>query len=193
VKLRGPAGAVPTLAWVGRPAKVGGVDVSGLPEFLDAVRGMRRRPRVVLVGERLESAARTLKQLHVDCRIQTLRACPFDRVTDWISRFHCVVIGGTTDSAPWPLFDALYAGVPVVARPVGWATHILADGACGRLADDAAGMTAAIEEVLGSTGVWQARRALLRERVIDCNISAWVQANLQLAAELARGGVVQAA
>jgi glycosyltransferase involved in cell wall biosynthesis len=98
-----------------------------------------------------------------------------------------VVVGDVADSGPWPLFDALYAGVPVVGPAIGWAKRLLEDGTCGRLVSDAAEMGAAIEELLASRQAWHARREQTRARVAEFSLSAWVEANLQLAAQLAGG------
>jgi glycosyltransferase involved in cell wall biosynthesis len=191
-RIRPGAGAA-AVAWIGRPARPADLETSGLAEFIDAVRRLRRRPRVVLVGERLERAAVAFRKLGVDCRLQTLRACPLDRATEWIGAFRCVVLGRTIDSAPWPLFDALYAGVPVIARPSGWAQLLLADGQCGRLCDDAVAISAAIDELIAADDIWRDRRSDLRARVADYSMSAWVQANLELAANIARRAAVHAA
>lgn len=190
-ELAAPSESVPTLAWVGRAARNGKGDAIGL--FIEAVRGMQARPRVVLIGERLEAAAATFKRMGIDCRVFGPKACALHLASNWISRFDCVVPGGGSDSGPWPIFDALYAGTPVVAAPSGWAASLLEDGSCGRLAGDAAAMSAALDEVLGAREAWRARRAQIRARVAESSLSAWLQANLQLAAELARPTVRQAA
>jgi len=186
-----PAEGVPTLAWVGRADRKGGGE--GIERFIEAVRGMRTRPRVVLVGERLEAALSALKRMGIDCRTCAPKACPLHLAAQWLSRFDCVVPGGTGDSGPWPLFDALHAGVPVVAPPSGWAERLLADGRCGRLAGDAASMSAVLDEILGSHEQWRAKRPELRASVAQSSLAAWVRANLELAVELARPSVRQAA
>jgi len=184
---------VPTVAWVGRPVRVGGVDVSGLTWFVDAVRSLRTRPRVVLVGEGLDATAIAMKRLGIDCRVYGLATCPLHRATEWLRRFTCVVLSGTADSGPWPLFDAMLAGVAVIARPVGWAARLLEDGSCGRLVNDATAMGAAIDEILAARKAWHERRALIRARVADFSTAAWVQSNLNLAAELIRRSAEAAA
>jgi hypothetical protein len=194
-ELAAPAAEVPTVAWVGRAAKGGaaGAEPGGLAWFVEAVRELRSRPRVMLVGERVEPAAAALRRRGIDCRVPGPRACPLDRASAWLARVDCVVVGGGADSGPWPLFDAMYAGAAVVAPPVGWAARLLEDGACGRLVDGAAAMRAALEEVLAARDAWRERRALARARVADYAMSAWVESNLRLAAELAAGAVERVA
>ena len=115
------------------------------------------------------------------------------RVLRGIGRFDCVVVGGPGDSGPWPIFDALYAGAGVIAPPSGWAASLLADGTCGRLVSNAPAMSAALEEILAAAAAWRSRRAQIRARVAELSLSAWMQANLRLAADLARAPVQQAA
>lgn len=188
-----PRQSVPAVAWIGRPAVRAGRDASGLDRFVEAMTGLRTQARVVLVGERLDRAARTLRAAGVACAVEDLRRCPPARTSDWIGRFDCVVVTSTADSGPWPLFDALNAGVPVVAAPVGWASDLLADGQCGRLAADAGALREAVESVLSEDATRHARREVLRARAAGYGIGDWVRANLQAAAELARPAVRRAA
>lgn len=186
-----PKDRTPTVAWVGRPTT--SAEADGLAGFIAAVRGLKTRAQVTLVGERLERAAATLRRLGIDARVHGPTTCPLHRTSEWISRFDCVVVSGAGDSGPWPIFDALNAGAAVVASPSGWAGRLLEDGTCGRLAGDALAMASALEEILAAPGTWRGQRAHIRARVAEYSFSAWVQANLQLAAELARPSVRQAA
>jgi glycosyltransferase involved in cell wall biosynthesis len=104
-----------------------------------------------------------------------------------------VVLTSTADAGPWPIFDALHAGVPVVALPVGWATTLLTDGQAGRLVEDAAALAAAVPAMLAEREAWRTRRATVRARVAGFGFDAWLRTNLQLAAELARPAVHHAA
>ncbi|HEX2081190.1 MAG TPA: glycosyltransferase, partial [Longimicrobium sp.] len=174
-------------------AKHGGEDVTRLDWFVEAARALGGDARVVLVGERLEGAAAALRRAGVACTATGLRRLPPDRAAGWIGRFDCVAITGAADTGPWPLFDALHAGVPVVAAPVGWAGRLLADGRCGILADDPASFARAVGEVLAARAEWAERGAQLRERVAEYSLSAWMEANLSLAAELARQPVRKSA
>jgi hypothetical protein len=54
-------------------------------------------------------------------------------------------------------------------------------------------MGAAFDEILGAHAQWRARRPELRAAVAGSSLGAWMLANLQLAAELARPTVRQAA
>jgi glycosyltransferase involved in cell wall biosynthesis len=183
-KLMVPADATPTIAWIGRPAAVRGVDVSGLASFVEAMRGLRTRARVVLIGERLDATAATLKRHGIVCTVHGTSTYPLQRAPEWLGRFDCVVVTGSADSGPWPMFDALYAGVPIIAAPVGWSPQLLDDGMCGRVVASVPEMTDAIANVLATRPSWYERRPLIRSRVADFSMTAWIDANLRLAAEL---------
>jgi glycosyltransferase involved in cell wall biosynthesis len=175
----------PLLAWIGRRALLDGRDISGLDDFIAAVRALRRPLRVRLVGERLDSVAAALRRAGIDCRALGLSQCPLARCAEWIARFDAVAITTRADSGPWPLFDAVRAGVPVVATPVGWASRLLGDGACGVLVDDVADLSSGIETVLDRRARGQSLRSAAEARVPAYGFDAWAQASLRLAAELA--------
>lgn len=175
------------IAWLGRPSPCrDGSDASQLQMFLDAVARLEARPEVALIGERLEKSQARLRGAGINCRAHSRRQFPLARCEEWLGRFDCVVVTGTTDAGPWPLFDALHCGVPVVATRVGSAPELLADGTCGRLVDDSLQMSAALDEILGAREAWKSRRAEIAQRVVDLNLSGWVEANVDLALTLAR-------
>jgi glycosyltransferase involved in cell wall biosynthesis len=184
---------LPSIAWVGRPAMQGGVDLSGLDAFVESARVLRGRARLVMVGERLERAVQRLRAAGVDARAQSLRACPMDRASEWLAYFDAVAVSTATDAGPWPLFDALQAGVPVVAPRIGWAEALLGDGVCGTLVDQVADMGPALLACVERRAHWRQSAALLRERVAPFSLQAWAHANLQLAADLAGGQARQVA
>ena len=187
-----PAGARPRIAWVGRPARRDGTDISGLPEFLGAARRWARCAEVVLIGERLEPAAAELRRAGVACRVRDLAQCPIHRAPEWLSGFDALVVTSEADAGPWPLFDALHAGIPVVALPIGWAVDLLADGRCGRLAADPKELSEGVLHVLDERTGWRRRRARTRAAVADQSFEAWISANLSLAAELVGSGAAGA-
>ena len=104
---------------------------------------------------------------------------------DGLSRFDAVAIGGGPDAGPWPLFDALHAGVPVAATRGGWCESLLGDGSNGRLADDASLLGEALLGLIASRAAWREAAPRLSASVKERSLAAWAQAELQLAAELA--------
>ncbi len=177
--------SLPRIAWVGRPALHGGVDLSGLDAFVESARVLRGHARVVLVGERLERAMQRLRAAGVESHAHNFKQFPMQRASEWLGAFDAVAISSAADSGPWPLFDALQAGVPVVAPRIGWAVALLGDGVCGRLVDDVAEMGPALLEVANKRVHWRQSAAAMRERVAPFSQLAWAQANLQLALDVA--------
>ena len=182
--------ATPAIAWIGRPAMQGGEDVARLAWFLEAAAALRHRPRVMLIGEKIEHAAAKLRRAGLQCQAGSTDKFPPLRASAWIGRFDCVAICGGVDTGPWPVFDALHAGVPVVAAPVGWAGRLLADGTCGRIAEGPAAIGQAIDEVLAEREAWRSRRAEVRAAVADLSLPSWIANNLALAVDLARHDAV---
>jgi glycosyltransferase involved in cell wall biosynthesis len=174
--------AVPTVAWIGRPARQGGADPDRLQFFIEAARGLRAR--VILVGEKLAPAAAALKRAGVDCAVLDSARYPQGHASAWLGSFDCVAITSAADSAPWPLFDALHAGVPVVSTPVGWAGELLADGGCGTLAETPQAMGEAIRGILQARERWRGREPELRASVAQWSTTAWIAANLEAARRL---------
>ena len=175
----------PAIAWIGRPATHDGEEATRLAWFVEAAAAVRQHARVTLVGEKLHGAAAALRRAGVECSVEGIDRQPLARASEWIGRFDAVVICGGADSGPWPLFDALNAGVPVIAAPVGWAAQLLADGACGRLAETPAAIAGAIRDVLSERARWRDQRTLIHERVAGFSLTTWVDQNLALAAEFA--------
>jgi glycosyltransferase involved in cell wall biosynthesis len=181
------------VAWVGRPAVHDGVDASGLHGFVAGARVLQGRAHLVLVGERLSTAAAALRAAGIDCRVHGLREFPMASAAEWLSRFDAVAIGGGPDAGPWPLFDALHAGVPVAATRHGWCEALLGDGGCGRLVDDASQLGEALLELATAQAAWRDAAPRLAASVRDRSLAAWVQGELQLAARLAGLAVRSAA
>jgi glycosyltransferase involved in cell wall biosynthesis len=96
------------------------------------------------------------------------------------------VLTSDAASGPWPIFDALHAGVPVIALPVGWAVGLLVDGRCGRLAANADDLAKAVVDAIAVRSPWRQRRAELSRRVAPQSFDPWCRANLEMAADLAR-------
>ena len=73
------ANARPGTAWVGRPVRREGIEISGLDVLVPAARRWARLAEVVLIGERLEPAALALRRSGVTCRTPGLAPCPFEQ------------------------------------------------------------------------------------------------------------------
>ncbi len=178
-RLRRAATSLPVVAWVGRPALHDGREASGLDRFVAAARELRGRAQVLLLGERLAAAADALRKAGVAVQAPSAAACPVAAIGHWVARADLLVVTGTADSGPWPIFDALQLEVPVLAEAVGWAPALLVDGRGGRLLDGREPLAAAIVAMLASE-----RPASGAPKVADYTLAAWARSNVELAAAL---------
>jgi hypothetical protein len=56
---------------------------------------------------------------------------------------------------------------------------------CGRLAESPSAIADAICEVISARSQWRAQRGVIRSRVAELSLAAWIEQNLSLAQELA--------
>jgi hypothetical protein len=188
---------LPTVAWVGRPAVHDGVEQAGLDRFVAAAITLRGRARVLLVGEGLGPAADRLRRTGVPVQWRGLARCPIADAGHWLAGIDLLVITGAADAGPWPLFDAVAAGVPVLAPRVGWAEVLLgggpSGGRSGALIDDLDALPLALSDRLAALADSHhathdtdapGTAALVRQ----WTVAAWAQANVELAAALAGAG-----
>lgn len=189
---------LPSVAWAGRAARRATADSSGLADFVQAASALRGRLQVLLAGERLEAAAAALLRAGVRCRLVGPLQAPLTKAAHWLQGVDLLVLGHGADTGPWPLFDALHAGVPVLAPRLGWAQALLSgpDGVGGALLDNAQALAPALQDLLSGQAacarqadptVWQQRCAARRALVAGYSGAAWARANLALAASLVRG------
>ena len=140
--------ARPRVAWFGRPTRRDGTEISGLDPLVSAACRWARVAEVVLIGEQLGGTAMAGRRGGAVCRTLRLAQCLFAHAPAWLSSFDVVVLTSDADFGLWLIFDALHAGVPLVALPVGWAKGLLASGECGRLAANAGKLAEAVIQVI---------------------------------------------
>jgi glycosyltransferase involved in cell wall biosynthesis len=151
----GERGDSPVVGFVGRLVASKGVDRL-VESFADAdVRGSS----LVVVGggpesERLEALVR--ERGLVD---RVTFAGAVDDVRPWLHRFTCLVLPSEYEGLPNALLEALAAGVPVVAPPVGDVASIVEDGRTGILVAEGAALPAAIVRALRDTDLQRSARA----------------------------------
>ena len=145
---------------VGRPTRRDGTEISSLDPLVSAACRWARVAEVVLIGEQLGGTAMAGRRGGAVCRTLRLAQCPFTHAPAWLSSFDVIVLTSDADFGPWPIFDALHAGVPLVALPAGWAKGLLASGKCGRLAANAGELAEAVIQVIAEQSVWRRRTRL---------------------------------
>ncbi len=173
-----------TVGWVGRPAVHGGVEMKRVDWFVQAVSALSPPPQVVLLGERLDTAARQLAGASIPCRYLEKRRHGLQRYPQIYQQFDCLVISSVSEAGPICLFEALASGVPVVSTAAGWATQMIRDGDNGYLVSTVDQMAAAVESIRENADAWFARRAVIRDSLGGHTLEGWVEENLQMVRSL---------
>jgi len=80
-----------------------------------------------------------------------------------------LVVASTTETGPLVLMQALACGVPVLSTPVGWASQLLSDGACGDLypVNDHAALAEKLTHLLTHPDVRASMNQAARQRAIE--------------------------
>jgi glycosyltransferase involved in cell wall biosynthesis len=173
-----------TAGWVGKnhPRK-------RLSWFVEAMLAVRRESaplRAVLIGEDLGDAAARLRAGGVECLHYAREVHPITDYPRLYHEFDALVITGTTEAGPLPLFEALASGLPVVSTPVGWAPHFArASPAWVYLAQDPAGITAQLETLRRSREELFEQRSEISRTASAWRLEEWVRQVLELARSLA--------
>jgi glycosyltransferase involved in cell wall biosynthesis len=187
-----PSGRPFTLGWIGRPTYPGGIDIKGIGMFLQAVKGLGKPLRLVLLGERLDEPYELLRRAGVDCVYHRRSENPIARYPDHYRVFDCVAISSMVlDGPPMPLFEALATGVPVVSTRVGWAPELIRNDQNGYLVDDAEQMTAAILRIREQRDQWFERRDEIRTSLPGLSLEAWLKACLELTLDVVNTAAVR--
>ncbi|WP_028079988.1 capsular polysaccharide export protein, LipB/KpsS family [Solimonas soli] len=179
-RAREARGAGPlVLGWAGRGPRPEAD--SGFADLCAALESARLPLRLRLHGSGLEACAQRLRACGIACELVPLRDAVIARCADWLAAVDALVLTDPADSGPWPLFDALAAGVPVIARGSGWAQELLAGDTRGRVVRDRDELDAALRW-LTTTAIPLPRDAVFPGA--DWTWSRWIDANLDFAATL---------
>jgi glycosyltransferase involved in cell wall biosynthesis len=111
-----------SVGWVGR-----NLARKRIQWFVQAMRELQTavaEVRAVLIGELLEEVAGELRAGGVECRLYPRTSYTIEQYPELYHALDCVVITGTSEAGPLPLFEALATGLPVVSTPVGWAPRL---------------------------------------------------------------------
>ncbi len=174
-----------TIGWVGRPVKHFGHDLKRVEWIVECARRLGGSARVVLLGERLEEPARTLRRAGIDCEYQHRLRNPIAKYPEHYKKLDCILISSMSEAGPLCLFEALATGVPVVSTRVGWAPLLLRHGENGYLVDSVGEMSAAVAEIRENRKEWFDRREAIRRSLNSYTLESWVSECLRLAAGLA--------
>ncbi|HEY0417322.1 MAG TPA: glycosyltransferase family 4 protein [Gaiellaceae bacterium] len=172
-----PAAAAPLsgsdVLFAGEVGRRKGVDV--LLEAWPSVRGDRPEATLRLVGPIAEPEL--LAALPEGCRYDGVLTS--DEVTDALGSSCLAVLPSRAEAMPMFILEAMAAGVPVVATPVGSVEWLLSTGGRVVPAGDAAALAAALAELLGDRAQLRALGAAARRRVEDELSSAVFERNVK--------------
>lgn len=155
-------GGEPVIGWVGRLGREKGLDV-----LLEALAGLRDRPwRLAVVGDGPEAARlRDLAEgLGMEGRVRWLGVV--EDAGRYFRAFDVFCLSSRTEGTPVVLFEAMAAGVPVVATRVGGVGEILTEEAAWLCPpEDPGALGARLREALSSPEAAE-RRAATAGRVL---------------------------
>lgn len=156
---------------------VGRLTPQKAPERAIRALGRLGRPdvRLAIVGDGQESLLRAIAE-EEGVRDQVVFLGPLDG-QKVMPAFDVIMIPSRYDSSPYVLLEAIMAGVPIVATPIGMAEELLEGASAGRLVpntDDPGPWCAAIQSMLDSSRLEEARtsiRQLQTVRSLDTMIN----------------------
>ena len=155
-------GDIFTVGWVGRVSREKGPDV--LLEALSQVANLSLH--VVFVGDGRERAAleTRARELGVEDRVSWSGELP--DASRFFPAFDAFVNSSRTEGTPITLFEAMHAGVPIVATAIGGVPDVVSsDEALLILAENPAVLASAIREVHDHPAAAAARAARARTRL----------------------------
>jgi len=161
------------VGWVGRLSHEKGADV-----LLDALPHLRDLPlEVSIVGDGVERRSLTTRALGLGLngRLHWHGAIP--DAGRLFTAFDVFVLSSRTEGTPIVLFEAMAAGVPIVATAVGGVPHVLSSDAAALVAaEQPAALASAIRAVHRSADVAQWRARAARARLESAyGVAPWIE------------------
>ena len=174
------------LGWVGRLGREKGADV-----LLDALPAMPNDTFVALVGDGPERTAlrQQAEALAVSPRISWCGSMP--NAGRLMRAFDALVLSSRTEGTPMVLFEAMSAGVPIVATSVGGVPDVVGRGEALLLApEDPVALAAAVHELRANPALAQARAAAAMRRVsAEYRVEPWLTLHDAVYASAVSAGV----
>lgn len=181
----GIEGTPPIIGWVGRLSPEKGADL-----FLMALSLMRSaawHAAVVGEGPEGERLRRLASRLGIGDRVAWLGMVP--EAHQLFPAFDAWVLSSRTEGTPMTLFEAMAAGVPIVATAVGGVPDVVSgDEACLVPAEDPAALAGALAGLLANPAATSRRRDAARARLEAAfGIEPWLDAHEALYRACAAG------
>ena len=162
------------IGWVGRLTDEKGPDV-----LLAALALLRDVPiSVSFVGNGQREGALRRQALAQDLAPRITWHGPVETAGDLLGAFDLFVLSSRTEGTPIALFEAMAAGVPVVATDVGGVPDVVSNDSAWLVpADDPAALAAGIREAFGDPGGAQTRARAARARLAThFGLEQWLDA-----------------
>ena len=174
------------IGWVGRVSREKGPDVA-----LDALAALGRpdaRLHVVGAGPMRNPLEEGARERGLGDRVRWHGAVPGAGAL--LGAFDLLLLSSRTEGTPMVLFEAMEAGVPIVATAVGGVPDVLSDREAWLVpAEDASALAAAVGAALADREDALRRAARAGERVRDeFAVEPWVDAHVALYREVLAGG-----
>jgi glycosyltransferase involved in cell wall biosynthesis len=151
------------VGWVGRLSKEKGADV-----MLEALAGADARWQLSVVGtgDQFEKLRRQAEKLRIADRV-TWHG-PIANAGSLLTAFDAFVLSSRTEGTPITLFEAMHAGVPIVATRVGGVPDVVTPSHAILVPSEAPEMIAqALAAVASEPSAATARSVLARERLLE--------------------------
>jgi len=171
------------IGWVGRLSREKGADV-----LLDALsRGVEPSVTACVIGDGPERAALTRRAESLGVRVLWTGVRP--EAAELFAAFDAFALSSRTEGTPMVLFEAMDAGVPIVATRVGGVPEVLGEGEAWLVEPERPDALAAALRALRADRGEAARRALAARRRLEeaFAIEPWLDAYENLYRRLAAG------
>ena len=175
------------IGWVGRLTAEKGADV-----LVDAMAHLHREPVLAsFVGEGNQRQALTARSASTAPGRVYWHGLVFD-ASRLLRAFDVFVLSSRTEGTPMVLFEAMNAGIPIVATRVGGVPDVLRrDHALLVEADDPESLAAAIRETRRNPTAALARVASARARLADYTVTPWVERHAMIYRQILRNAKQQ--
>lgn len=175
------------IGWVGRPAQWQGRDIKRalwLPEIMGYLGKVGLRPRLLLVGQGLDTIASQCRGL---CAVDYHRRDSLS-LSDYpalYAQMDAHLITSAIECLPTCWFESAATGVPAVATPVGWPAIKISHGETGFLGATPYELALALSRLAHQAVAWRRRGPAIRAMVEGYTLESWIAATLDLAEEVA--------
>ena len=169
----GIAPAKLVVGWVGRLSPEKGADV-----MIDALPHSNAAWQLSIIGDGPERNALQQRAATLGVADRITWHGPVENAGSLLAAFDAFVLSSRTEGTPITLFEAMHAGVPIVATRVGGIPDVVGPSHAILIpSEDAYAIARALEEVVGDASSAARRSALAHERLLQSfGTAAWLEA-----------------